>query len=640
MRMHSLPFLLHPAVTRISPATPPGIASQIAHDLWFQIAGYTLTVLVTFIGIRMVCYWTSFTFQSDRYRQRRPVTTPDLRRLAKDFAIPYIKVQITTKGSPGSTDVILRGLRQLENLASEDPDFYARFLTAEVFTENPEQAGLIEKMFASSPLARVDCVVTPEGYETPKGTRLKAWQMHYAVTLRRAGWNKRPGRTFIAHWDEDTLMIPAEFRKMIACLTTTTRKVLTGPIYYPLEYDEASRLARATEATRLITCFECRRVMETGKILHIHGSNLVIEEELENRVGWDIGTLNGVPFVAEDYMFGMAAFLQEGQDVFGWHGAVAWEQPPFSFKSVYHQRYRWVFGVLQGMSVDKHLDIFRHLPWSLRMKVIWGTRYRIATYALGTLVGVLSLMFMGPALYVVGSQLSSGHIAGLSPWLDAWFALVGFMWLGANLVGAWGNVLHAGRTRLSMVAEVARAIVYSPVAGLMENMAALSAVTKWMCGVRAMVWNTTPSTKSADDALHGRSIAAKRPLAETVREPALPGRTGQSPAGFTAIPLVLMALLIAAVYIGTPLLLAVQEVLRTSGVLLPALAAAVIFTAVAGSILLRMRKLTSVAVPGRGRHRLGMRRHTEVEAPLPRVPLLWDNQVESTVTMRAVPDPE
>ena len=65
--------------------------------------------------------------------------------------------------------------------------------------------------------------------------------------------------------------------------------------------------------------------------LHLHGSNLSVEEELENRVGWDIGLLDGAPFVAEDYMFGMDAFLQEGREAFGWHGCVALEQPPLAF---------------------------------------------------------------------------------------------------------------------------------------------------------------------------------------------------------------------------------------------------------------------------------------------------------------------
>jgi hypothetical protein len=583
---------------------PPGLATQISREWPFQVVGIILTILVTVIGIRMILYWTSFTFQSNRYRQRVPVSVADLKHLAENHRIPYLKVQFTTKGSPGSSEVIMRGLRQLEELAVEDPGFYAGFLTAEVVTENDEQAELISSRFDYSPLARVDCVTTPKDYKAPKGTQLKAKQMHYLVSLRRAGWNRRPGRTFIVHFDEDTLMIPSEFRKMIKVLTLTDKKVLTGPIYYPLEYDDASKLARATEATRPITCFECRRVMETGVPLHVHGSNLVVEEELENRLGWDIGLMPGKkgkpdsPFVAEDYMFGMDAFLKEGREVFGWHGCVAWEQPPFSFPSVYGQRYRWVFGVLQGMSVSTVLPEFHSLPWHLQIKVIWGTRYRIATYALGTMVGILSLLFLPWALLVIGLQLRASETAGVSPWLDAWFSIVGFMWLGSGILGAWMNALHTGRSDSGIMIEALRGIVFSPFAGFMENMAAMSAVVKWMLGTRNMVWNTTPSTKAADDALHGKTKVVQQPLAETVIEATLPDhRTGKR---LPLVPLTIGGILVISCYIGVPVLLVIQSALHTDGIAAPAMLAIIVITLVMAGVFLRVDKLTT---PDAAQHR-------------------------------------
>jgi hypothetical protein len=62
--------------------------------------------------------------------------------------------------------------------------------------------------------------------------------------------------------------------------------------------------------------------METGTPLHLHGSNLVIDEELENELGWDIGNLDGQAFITEDYIFGVLAFVKYGPSVFGWHGCV------------------------------------------------------------------------------------------------------------------------------------------------------------------------------------------------------------------------------------------------------------------------------------------------------------------------------
>jgi len=571
---------------------------QIAHNLAFRTAGITLAVMVTVIGIRMLFYWWSFFAHPGRYRAREPVSTAQLRQML----VPFIKVQWTTKGSLGSTEVILRGLRQLELLAAEDPDFYGDFLSAEVVTENGEQADLIKAAFARSPLRQPDCVVTPKSYVTPRRTGLKARQMHYLVELRRAGWNRKPGKTFIVHFDEDTLMVPAEFRKMVAHLALTDKQVLTGPIYYPLEYEDASKLARATEASRPITCWECRKVMETGNILHIHGSNLVIEEELENRIGWDIGNLNGNPFVAEDYMFGMDTFIREGPSVFGWHGCVALEQPPFSFPSVHRQRDRWVFGVLQGMAVDTHLSDFHRLPWVMRMKIIWGTRYRIFTYASGTFVGALSLAYMPWWLYVAFERLHHGQSLNLPAWLSAWFACVGFMWLGSNLVGGWLNVMDAALTPARKVAEVTRAICVTPFAGMMENTAALYAVAKWVTGRRDVVWKVTPSTKAADDVVNGRSQDKALPLAKTVREALLP--RDMLPAGISPLAAcagVAAALAVAGVYIGVPLTGLFQATLTGTGpVLLPAvLAFYAVLSVVTVIVVLLWRTTLPARVPAR-----------------------------------------
>jgi len=566
----------------------------IARSWWFGLTGVILTILVTVIGIRMLAYWWSFYIHPGKYRFQQEVTTTDLRRLPR---IPYLKVQWTTKGSPGSTEVILRSLRQLEELAAEAPAFYASFLSAEVVTENAEQAAFISRMFSGSPLAPPSCVVTPADYRTPENTQLKAKQLHYLVELRRAGWNKKPGKTFIVHFDEDTLMVPSEFRKMIWQLAQTDKSCLTGPIYYPLEYGEATRLARATEASRPITCFECRRVMETGEMLHIHGSNIVMEEEFENRLGWDIGQLDGVPFVAEDYMFGMAAFIREGKDSFGWHGCVALEQPPFSFPSVFRQRFRWVFGVLQGMSVDTRLPEFATLPWRLRMKVIWGTRYRIFTYGAGAFTGFLALLYIPVWLYVEANMLHTSQAAH-TPWeLAAWFSLVGIMWLGSNLVGAWLNTKDAGLAPSRVITEITRAVCITPVAGVMENLAAVWAVAKWVTKRRAIEWKVTPSTKAADDLVNGKAEASVQPLSETVQEPTAPWENPVKAGNVTVATLMtLAASAIVAIYIGVPLIVVTQDLVTGPGpVLAPVMAAAdiiLVMLAVIGIIIARTARTT------------------------------------------------
>ncbi|WP_314194596.1 glycosyltransferase family 2 protein [uncultured Arthrobacter sp.] len=462
-------------------------------DAFLSILGPILFVGVSIIGVRMALYWWSFLFRWKRYRRRTPVSNGDLRALD----VPFVKIQITTRGSAGSTEVITRGIRNVVDLVREDPEFYSRFLSVEVVTESAEQSFALGNAFHGSPVP-VSTLVIPENYETPNGTRLKARGLHYIVEQRRKSWNRKPGRTFIVHYDEESVMVPVELRKLIHCLAGTDKKILEGPIYYPLEYMNATPLCRGMEANRPIGCYECRHVMETGVPLHLHGSNLVIDERLENEIGWDIGCLEGQPFIAEDYVFGMKALTRYGTEVFGWHGCVMLEQPPFSVRSAFKQRYRWIFGVLQGMKSMTGNPLFLSLPWATRLSLVWGTRYRVGTFALGAVVGVLSaVVFPAFIVHALESLLSDGEPPLPAPG-SAWLALVGVMWMGSVFIGAWHNVADSGMNRWARAGEISLAVLLAPVAGLVESSAALWAVFEWTVGKRGVHWVPTPKTKKAD----------------------------------------------------------------------------------------------------------------------------------------------
>jgi hypothetical protein len=461
--------------------------------LVLALLGPVLFVGVSVIGIRMTSYWWNFFFHWKRYRRVTQVSTNDLRTLD----VPYVKVQITTRGSAGSTEVIVRGIRNVVALALEDPGFYGRFLSVEVVTESAAQSEELRQAFHGSPVP-VDVLVIPPDYETSNGTKLKARGLHYIVEQRRRGWNRKPGRTFVMHFDEESVMVPDEMRKLIHCLATTSKKILEGPIYYPLEYLRASVLCRAMEASRPIGCYECRHVMESGVPLHLHGSNLVVEEQLENAIGWDIGCLDDQPFIAEDFVFGMKALAGCGREVFGWHGCVMLEQPPFSVHSAFRQRYRWIFGVLQGLAAMGRDPLFAALPWRMRTRLVWGTRYRIATFALGAVVGGLSALVFPVFLFRALESLLLDVDAPLPAPGSAWLSAVGIMWLGSVFVGAWHNVADGHMNRWTRTEEIARALVVAPAAGLIESSAALWAVLEWACGRRTVGWVPTPKTKNAD----------------------------------------------------------------------------------------------------------------------------------------------
>ncbi|MDI9901128.1 glycosyltransferase family 2 protein [Rhodococcus sp. IEGM 1409] len=409
---------------------------------------------------------------------------------------PHLKVQITTRGSEGSTEVILRGINGIVRFAEESP-ILAQYISVEVVTESAEQVYLLESTYAHSPI-RVTGLQVPAGYDTPNGTGLKARGLHYAVEARRQGWNYRPGKVFVVHFDEESIMLPAELRKLMHVLATTDKKILEGPIYYPLEYQHSSAICKSMEANRPAGCFECRVVMEKGVPLHLHGSNLVVEEQLENEVGWDIGQLDDNYFIAEDFVFGMNNYLRYGSDIFGWHGCVILEQPPFSFKSAFRQRHRWIFGVLQGLAAASGSADFRTLPWMTRFRFVWGTRFRAFTFAAGSVVGVLSFLILPLMSIAAGYSLVTGEPSPFSPLLTLWMTIVGGLWLGTVMIGAWLNVRDANMTGVRRELEIARTIAIAPVAGVLESSAGLSALFDWARGKRGIAWIPTPKTLSAD----------------------------------------------------------------------------------------------------------------------------------------------
>lgn len=477
---------------------------------WSKFVGYLAVVCVSIIGIRLLFYFHSFFFHWPRYRQLRLISTDDLKALP---SLPFVKIQITTKGLPDSTRVIQRGIENVIALVREDPNLYWDKLSIEVVTESEEQKALLEEDFAAPSFpVQAFALLVPGAYESPRGTKLKARSLHYMVELRRRGFNHKAGRTFIVHYDEESVMEPGELRKLIYYLATTPKPLSEGPIYYPLEYRDARAICRAMEANRPIGCFECRAVMESGTPLHLHGSNLVIDEELENALGWDIGTLDGQPLVAEDYVFGVQAYLRQGPQIFGWHGCIMLEQPPFSLKSAFRQRCRWITGVLQGMTIMQQMAEFHHLPMRTRLHLVWGTRYRILTFALGLPTGATGLLYL---LYQLGLVLAGQNFLPLPLPLPVMGSLVcaSFLWLNALLAGAWYNLAHArGLSARQRWTEALRVLTLAPVAGIVESSAGFWAAVQWLTGKRAASWHPTPKTAPAAESAkqEGRSIEQVR----------------------------------------------------------------------------------------------------------------------------------
>jgi hypothetical protein len=265
------------------------------------------------------------------------------------------------------------------------------------------------------------------------------------VELRRRGFNHKAGRTFIVHFDEES-------------------------------------------------------VMEDGTPLHLHGSNLVVDEDVESALGWDIGTLDGQPLVAEDYVFGVRAHLRYGPHIFGWHGSIMLEQPPFTLNSAFKQRYRWIVGVLQGMAMMQRMPAFHRLPQKRRLHLVWATRYRILAFVLGFSMGACSLFYL---LYLA-QVVFLGETYLPLPWpMMGWLVCVSFLWLNSLLIGAWYNLSGAWHLSLRQRwIEGMRVLCMAPVAGVLESGAGFWAVVQWLVGNRKACWQPTPKTLHDRRELH------------------------------------------------------------------------------------------------------------------------------------------
>ena len=141
--------------------------THVYQSIYHEI-GPVLLVLISVVGIRMLSYWRSFAFHLKRYRHTDPVPTDELRNLA----LPFLKIQITTLGSAGSTEVVLRGIRNVQELGSEDPELYGKVLSVELVTESQRQADYVEAVFETDPVS-VTTLVLPADYETPKGNQVQ-----------------------------------------------------------------------------------------------------------------------------------------------------------------------------------------------------------------------------------------------------------------------------------------------------------------------------------------------------------------------------------------------------------------------------------------------------------------------------------
>lgn len=443
-----------------------------------------LLPVILLLNASYVYYWCVVLYaRFHGHIDRSPISNGAiLRALATTKGPRLFTIQITTKG--GNFTVVNRGISYALKAVQKYP-VLKQLLNIEVITEDAAEAERINLLHRNAAVSVV-AYVLPKGYETPNDTQLKARALHYMVEHHR----KQPKDAYIVHYDEESILLPADLARLVRNLLNKPVGISEGSISYPLEWQDAHPLCRTMESNRPFGCHECYLVMTHPAPLHLHGSNLVIQERLENEIGWDIGSFKDKPLIAEDLVFGLMAYIRYGKKVFGWHGVEMLEQPPFTLKAARKQRERWVMGALQGVAHVQSLEGWRDLPLVDRLKIQLVIPMRIFTYAVGLPISVISLAsWVGVIVYNALLWAMTGQIDIHLTWL----AVPGLiMWLGGTQLGLAQNLRHTRLNTRQKLLEHLYVLLCTPFAGIWDTYGPAVAVVKWTFGVRGIKWIPTP----------------------------------------------------------------------------------------------------------------------------------------------------
>jgi hypothetical protein len=420
-------------------------------------------------------------------------TTPEIEDVQAELdkrslrTTPLIKFQITTRGR--EVRVVKRGIESAIRCSEHVP--WKGRVMVDVVTDDPKDVDEISSAFPN-PAVPLRVLLVPKDYVTPRGTRLKARALHYSTEWRKTLDEERG---YIMHFDAESTMEPVDFVRLLYNLVRADgkMKLAEGPILYPLEWSRSNVVSRQLESNRVFDCFHCHLLMDNPPPYHLHGSNLLVEENLLMELGWDLGLSHGRPLLAEDLLFGMRAFALKGKSIFGWSGAAILEQPPFKIRDSVRRRICWVTGAWQAVDILSHDPEYKKIPRHEMRRLKAVVVSRISVYAIGFFAGLFSVLLTSIWLsdWLLGTSIFSGIPQA---WRDISTLLIPglFLWLGTSQIGLHKNLQRQSLSLQHQLIEHLKIMVATPVGALVETGAALYATLNWWIGGKHVTWVPTP----------------------------------------------------------------------------------------------------------------------------------------------------
>ncbi|HSA75131.1 MAG TPA: glycosyltransferase family 2 protein [Candidatus Nitrosocosmicus sp.] len=302
-------------------------------------------------------------------KNNRQFIEKDLRRIPND---PKIIFQITTK-SATKTTVVKRGIQSIIDSCKSTK--YSKY----------EIIIVTEDVHDEKTLRELPCEVLCVDRSFSPNAIKKARALQFAI-LHRRKLKKQNSNHWIFHMDDESYVVPQTILSLLKFIREKRGIASEGPIFYPLKFEKANRITALAESMRAFGCFECVTHMHNPPPIHMHGSNLLVRSDVEDKIGWEFG-----PILAEDQRFGYELFKKYGRNSMGWHGGILLEQPPLNIKDHFMQRRRWVIGNLQNIQNFSKFFKFRLI-------------YKCTSFFLGFVSGVISLCL---AMYINIPKVSS-----------------------------------------------------------------------------------------------------------------------------------------------------------------------------------------------------------------------------------------
>ena len=422
-----------------------------------------------------------------------------LLEISKIKLVPKYCIQITTKGNEANT--ILNGLKQLQSIYQTLDRKIQTLLRVDILTELASDKNYFANHDFTYPLS---VHVVPAEYTTKNGAMLKGRALQYMIT-KRFHENEVLDNLFIIHFDAESIVTRSNLITMLfSTLVQSDKRIFQGPIFYPNNWFKSGILSRQMESLRPWNCYECHSNTKRSFPYHLHGSNLIIRADVEHEVGWDYKPVEGYPVVAEDLFFGIFATFLLGRKIFGWHGAVMYEQPALTLLSSLKQRVRWIRGSLQALHVVPEWEVYRSLSILERTKFQFKMRSKLYVYGIGFIPAIITLVVF---VTIVISFLYSGLVhtsisdridnyrsmtSELPSWIINFTTFGAFLWLLTIQIGLYHNISPLELKPHQRLIEHLKILLITPLATIFDTGCVVYTLIKWSVGNHKAQWDVTP----------------------------------------------------------------------------------------------------------------------------------------------------